>query len=228
MQIPHDIPSLYLFFAGAPIGYTCVMDTTTAAEDGGKAVVRCPWCLGDGEYTRYHDEEWGVPLYDSAALFEFLLLEGAQAGLSWLTILKRRPAYRKAFGTGTNGLLSAEKIARLGESDIERLMQDSSIIRNRRKIAAFIGNSRAYCALEDSGRSLSSWLWDKVDGAPITGRHTSSKTIPVSTPLSQLISRELKALGFSFAGPVSIYAFMQAAGMVNDHLTTCFRYTELC
>ncbi|MDR2491470.1 MAG: DNA-3-methyladenine glycosylase I [Spirochaetaceae bacterium] len=203
------------------------MDTIKAEYNSAEALVRCPWCLGDEEYKRYHDEEWGVPLYDSAALFEFLLLEGAQAGLSWLTILKRRPAYRKAFGTGDTGLLSAEKIARLGTGDIERLMQDTSIIRNRRKIAAFIGNSRAYLAMEEAGHSFSSWLWGAVGGAPIIGRHQTTKTIPVSTPLSQLISRELRAKGFSFAGPVSIYAFMQAVGMVNDHLTTCFRYAEL-
>jgi DNA-3-methyladenine glycosylase I len=200
------------------------LKTAKKEHNGTDALVRCPWCVGDEEYKRYHDEEWGVPLHDSGALFDFLLLEGAQAGLSWLTILKRRPAYRKAFGTGKNGLLSAEKIASLDSSDVERLMQDASIIRNRSKINAFISNARAYLAMENSGQSFSSWLWDKVNGTPIIGCHKTVKTIPVSTPLSQHISRELKTKGFSFVGPVSIYAFMQAVGMVNDHLTTSFRY----
>jgi len=181
--------------------------------------VRCPWCLGDADYLRYHDREWGVPLKNSLKLFEFLVLDGAQAGLSWLTILKRREGYRLAFDG-----FDPEKMARYGEKDIARLLGDSRIIRNRMKIQSAIGNARAYCKMEEAGEKLGKWLWSFVDGEPIVNKWKTLAEIPASTELSEKISGELKKKGFSFAGPTIIYAFMQAAGMVNDHLVDCYRY----
>ncbi|MDR2510033.1 MAG: DNA-3-methyladenine glycosylase I [Spirochaetaceae bacterium] len=186
------------------------------------APVRCRWCEGDREYTRYHDEEWGVPLYDNRRLFEFLILDGAQAGLSWLTILKRREAYRAAFD-GFN----AEKIARYGEKDIKRLMNDSGIIRNRLKINSAIKNAQGYLAFMEGPQSFSDWLWSFTGGVPVVNTFKAHGEIPASTPLSKTISSELKKRGFTFAGPVIIYAFMQAAGLVNDHITGCFRWQEV-
>lgn len=183
---------------------------------------RCPWCLGDEDYRAYHDTEWGVPLKDSGKLFEFLILDGAQAGLSWLTILKRRDGYRAAFDG-----MDPRRMARYGEPDIARLMEDPRIIRNRRKIESAIGNAKAYCAMMDSGRSFSQWLWDWVDGEPLVNRFKTLAEVPASTALSERIAKELKRRGFSFAGPVIIYAFMQAAGLVNDHLVSCFRHSQL-
>jgi DNA-3-methyladenine glycosylase I len=176
--------------------------------------------MGDNEYTRYHDEEWGVPLRDSSKLFEALVLDGAQAGLSWVTILKRRRDYRDAFDN-----MKPEIIAAYGEKDIERLMEDGRIIRNRRKIESAIKNARAYLAMRDQGHDFSLWLWDWVDGKPIVNHYATMKEIPSQTPLSTQISKVLKKRGFSFVGPTIVYAFMQAAGLVNDHLTSCFRHS---
>ncbi|MDR0670600.1 MAG: DNA-3-methyladenine glycosylase I [Treponema sp.] len=178
---------------------------------------RCPWCLGDPLYTAYHDREWGRPLKNSRKLFELLVLEGAQAGLSWLTILRRREAYRDAFDG-----MDPEKIARYGDRDISRLMGDQRIIRNHRKIVSAIENARAYLALMDGPRNFSAWLWDHVDGEPVINHFDSMSQIPASTPLSEGISKELKKMGFSFAGPTIMYAFLQSAGLVNDHLTGCY------
>ena len=183
--------------------------------------IRCPWCLGDDEYLRYHDEEWGHPLYDDQKLFEFLILDGAQAGLSWLTILKRREGYRSAFSG-----MQPEKIAGYGPADVEKLMQDSRIIRNRRKIESAVGNARAYLAMMAGPQSFSQWLWDWVDGKPLVNRFASLEEIPAKTKLSEDISRELKQKGFSFVGPTIIYAFLQAAGLVNDHLVSCWRHPD--
>jgi DNA-3-methyladenine glycosylase I len=187
-----------------------------------KQLIRCPWCEGDEIYTRYHDEEWGVPLRDSQKLFEFLVLDGAQAGLSWLTILKRRDGYRAAFDN-----FNAEKIARWTQKDIGRLLADERIIRNKLKIESAIKNAQNYLALEESGISFSDWLWNFVDGKPLVNKFKTMAEIPASTPLSETISKELKRRGFTFTGPVIIYAFLQAAGLVNDHLITCFRYREV-
>jgi len=181
---------------------------------------RCPWCLADAEYTRYHDKEWGVPLKNSRKLFEFLVLDGAQAGLSWLTILKRREGYRLAFD-----LFDPEKMARYGEKDINRLLKDERIIRNRLKINSAITNARAYCEMEEAGENFSKWLWKRVDGKPIVNHRKTLAEIPSSTELSEGISRDLKKKGFTFVGPTIIYAFIQAAGLVNDHLVDCYRYT---
>jgi DNA-3-methyladenine glycosylase I len=187
-----------------------------------KQLIRCPWCGGDAVYTRYHDEEWGVPLRDSQKLFEFIVLDGAQAGLSWLTILKRRDGYRAAFDN-----FNAEKIARYTDKDIKRLLADQRIIRNKLKIESAIKNAKGYLELEESGASFSDWLWDFVDGKPLVNKFKTMGDIPASTPLSEKISKELKKRGFTFVGPVIIYAFLQASGLVNDHLIDCFRYREV-
>jgi DNA-3-methyladenine glycosylase I len=168
---------------------------------------------------RYHDEEWGVPQHDSDKLFEALVLDGAQAGLSWITILRRREDYRKAFDG-----MNPEIIACYGEKDIERLLNDRTIIRNRRKIESAIENARAYVAMRDQGHDFSSWLWDWVDGKQIVNHYSSMKEIPSHTPLSTQISKILIKRGFTFVGPTIVYAFMQASGFVNDHLTSCFRH----
>jgi DNA-3-methyladenine glycosylase I len=183
--------------------------------------IRCPWCLTDADYMRYHDKEWGVPLKNSRKLFEFLVLDGAQAGLSWLTILKRREGYRLAFDG-----FDPEKMARYGEKDIERLLKDERITRNRLKIRSAIDNAKAYCEMKDSGVDFGKWLWSWVDGKPIVNHWKTLAEIPASTELSARISEELKKKGFSFVGPTIIYAFMQAAGLVNDHLVDCYRWVR--
>ena len=183
---------------------------------------RCPWCLGDAVYTRYHDREWGTPLKNSRKLLEFLILDGAQAGLSWLTILKRRDGYRAAFDG-----FDPETIARYGKKDEARLLKDPRIIRNRLKISSAIGNARAYCAMKEAGEDLSKWLWKYVDGKPIVNHWKTLAEIPASTELSERISKELKKKGFSFVGPTIIYAFLQASGLVNDHLVDCFRWSAV-
>jgi DNA-3-methyladenine glycosylase I len=183
--------------------------------------IRCPWCLSDPVYTAYHDKEWGRPLRNDQKLFEFLVLDGAQAGLSWLTILKRREAYREAFDG-----MNPELMARYTERDIERLAGDARIIRNRRKIESAIGNARAYLRMMEGPVSFSKWLWGWVDGKPLINRFKTMQEIPASTALSENISKELKKRGFSFVGPTIVYAFLQASGLVNDHLADCFRHPE--
>ena len=183
-------------------------------------LVRCPWCLRDKEYIRYHDFEWGIPLKNSKKLFELLILEGAQAGLSWITILKRRKGYREAFDN-----MDPAKIACYGEKDIERLIKDSRIIRNRRKIESTIENARVYMDFTKGKQEFfSKWLWNWVDGEPIINMYNSISEIPASTELSEQISKDLRKNGFSFVGPTIIYAFMQSAGLVNDHLISCFKH----
>ena len=182
--------------------------------------IRCPWGFGDADMLRYHDREWGVPLKNSRKLFEFLVLDGAQAGLSWLTILKRRDGYRLAFDG-----FDPEKMAGYGEKEINRLLKDERIIRNKLKIHSAVENAKAYCKMRDAGEDFSKWLWNWVDGEPILNHWKTLEQIPASTKLSEDISRELKKKGFSFVGPTIIYAFIQAAGLVNDHLIDCFRRT---
>ncbi|MDR1970955.1 MAG: DNA-3-methyladenine glycosylase I [Treponema sp.] len=179
--------------------------------------IRCPWCLADPLYIKYHDTEWGRPLKNNRRLFELLILEGAQAGLSWLTILKRREGYRAAFDR-----MDPEKIARYGEQDLIRLLGDQRIIRNRRKIESAIGNARAYLTMMEGPQSFSTWLWDHVDGEPLINHFKTMDRIPVTTPLAEGIAKELKKRGFSFVGPTIIYSFLQSAGLVNDHLTSCY------
>ena len=186
------------------------------------ALVRCTWPgIADAEYTRYHDEEWGVPKTDDGALFEKLVLEGFQAGLSWLTILKKRDSFRRAFDD-----FDAEKIAGYGPAEKSRLLADPGIIRNRLKIEATIDNARAYLQL--SRRiSLAAFVWQFVDNRPIINQRRSPADIPAQTDLSVKMSKALKADGFRFVGPTTVYAFMQASGLVNDHLVTCHRH-EVC
>jgi DNA-3-methyladenine glycosylase I len=181
--------------------------------------VRCPWAgIADPLYARYHDEEWGVPKTDDRALFEKLVLEGFQSGLSWLTILRKRENFRKAFHR-----FDAARIARYGEKDVARLMADPGIVRNRLKVEATIDNARALLRLREK-TTLSAFLWGFLDGRPQINKHRTFTTVPAETPTSKAISKALKAEGFRFVGPTTVYAFMQAVGMVNDHLVACHRY----
>ena len=183
---------------------------------------RCPWCGNEPYYVAYHDTEWGVPLHDERALFEFLILEGAQAGLSWSTILKKREGYRRAFDN-----FDAERIAHYGEADVARLLADPGIVRNRLKVASTITNARATLAIREEFGGLDAYFWRFVDGRPIQNAWTDLSQIPARTPLSDTISRDLKQRGFKFVGSTIVYAHMQATGMVNDHLVGCFRHREL-
>ncbi|SPH23368.1 DNA-3-methyladenine glycosylase 1 [Defluviimonas aquaemixtae] len=176
---------------------------------------RCDWCGDDPIYVAYHDEEWGVPEHDPRALWEKLILDGFQAGLSWITILRKRENFRIAFQG-----FQPEIVAKWGEGDVVRLLSDTGIVRSRAKIEATIGNARAYLAIEES-EGFARYLWSYVDGCPLQNRFTSMSDVPASTPLSEQISKDLKKAGFRFCGPTITYAFMQAVGMVNDHLVTC-------
>lgn len=184
--------------------------------------LRCEWSGSDPLYVQYHDTEWGVPLHDDRALFEFLVLEGAQAGLSWLVILRKRKNYRKAFSG-----FDPVKVARYGDKQFTRLMNDAGIVRNRLKIQATIQNARAFLKVQDEFGSFDQYIWGFVNGKPIVNAWQSLKEIPAKTPLSETISKDLLKRGFRFVGPTIVYAHMQATGMVNDHLTHCFRYREL-
>lgn len=183
---------------------------------------RCTWCGTDPDYVKYHDEEWGVPVYDDKKLFEFLVLEGAQAGLSWLTILRRREGYKKAFAD-----FDVNKVARFTPKKVEKLLVYDGIIRNRLKVEATIKNARAFLEIQEEFGSFSDYQWQFVDGKPLKNRWNGTKRIPAETKESQAFSKDLKARGMSFVGPTIIYAHMQAVGMVNDHLTTCFRYKQV-
>jgi DNA-3-methyladenine glycosylase I len=176
---------------------------------------RCGWCGQDPLYVAYHDEEWGVPEYDSRALWEKLILDGFQAGLSWITILRKRPAFRAAFEG-----FDPDVIAGWGEAEVVRLLADPGIVRSRSKIEATIGNARAWQKIE-AREGFSAFLWDRVGGKPIQNRPASLADVPAQTAVSQRIAKDLRAEGFRFCGPVITYAFMQATGMVNDHLVTC-------
>lgn len=187
-----------------------------------QALVRCPWCGDDPLYQRYHDQEWGVPLRDERRLFEMLVLEGAQAGLSWLTILRRREHYRHAFAD-----FAPEIIAAYGAAETYRLLQDTGIVRNRLKIEAAIGNARAFLQLREKHGDFSDYLWRYVDGVPRQNHWRSLQELPALTPESTRMSQDLRRLGFRFVGPTICYAFMQAVGMVNDHLSDCFRHAAL-
>jgi DNA-3-methyladenine glycosylase I len=182
---------------------------------------RCPWARTD-LYVRYHDEEWGVPVHDDRTLFEFLILEGAQAGLSWETILKKRDHYRKAFDN-----FDAATVARYGAKKRKALLGDAGIVRNRLKIEAAIGNARAFLAVQEKLGSFDSYIWQFVDGTPRQNRWKSFRQVPAHTPQSDALSKDLKKRGFRFVGSTICYAFMQAVGMVNDHLVECFRHAEL-
>lgn len=184
-------------------------------------VVRCGWCGTDELYCQYHDDEWGVPVYDDQKMFEFLTLEGAQAGLSWITVLRKREAYRKAFDN-----FDPVKIARYSEARKARLLQNPGIIRNRLKIESVVRNARAYLDMQEKGESFSEFLWQFVDGKPQQNRRRTLADIPASTPESDAMSKALKKRGFNFVGTTICYAHMQATGMVNDHLISCHRYND--
>jgi len=183
---------------------------------------RCDWCGCGPVYIKYHDEEWGVPVHDDQKLFEFLILEGAQAGLSWLTILKRRANYRRAFAD-----FNVETVARFSPAKIESLMQDAGIIRNRLKIAAAVTNAQAFLKVQEQFGSFDKYSWRFVNGERIVNALQSIKGAPVTSKESDAFSKDLKQRGFKFVGSTIIYAHMQAVGMVNDHLVNCFRYNEV-
>jgi len=180
---------------------------------------RCPWCGSDPLYVAYHDEEWGVPLHDDRRLFEFLVLEGAQAGLAWITILRKREGYRRAFAG-----FEPARVAAFDGADVARLLADPGIVRNRAKIASAIANARAFLAVQAEFGSFDAFLWDFVDGQPIVNAWTRLDQIPARSEVSDRLSRALKQRGFSFVGSTICYAHMQAVGMVNDHLTSCHRH----
>ena len=183
---------------------------------------RCGWAGTDPLYVRYHDEEWGVPLHDDRALFELLTLEGAQAGLAWITILRKREGYRSAFAS-----FDARRIARFDRRRIAGVLSDPGIVRNRAKVEGVVKNARALPALVEEAGSLDRYLWSFVGGKPIQNRWSSMKQVPAETDESRALSRDLKRRGFTFVGPTICYAFMQAAGLVNDHLVGCFRHRAL-
>ncbi|MBN1673593.1 MAG: DNA-3-methyladenine glycosylase I [Kiritimatiellae bacterium] len=183
---------------------------------------RCEWAGSDPLYVAYHDSEWGVPVHDDRLLFEFLVLEGAQAGLSWLTILKKRENYRRAFDK-----FDPNKVARFDARRIQALLRNPGIVRNRLKIESAVRNARAFLSVQEQFDSFDRYMWRFVDGAPLIHAYRTWREIPARTPVSDRMSKDLKQRGFSFVGSTICYAHMQAVGMVNDHVVTCFRYPEL-
>lgn len=188
----------------------------------GEDTVRCPWPGVDPLYRKYHDEEWGVPLHDDLKLFEFLVLEGMQAGLSWSTVLRKRENFRRLFAG-----FDPERVALFDSQRIELLLQDPSIIRNRRKVEGAVTNARAFLKVSEEFGSFDEYIWRFVDGRPLINRWESLSQLPTTSPESILLSKDLVARGFKFVGPTICYAHMQATGMVNDHLVSCYRYREL-
>jgi DNA-3-methyladenine glycosylase I len=184
-----------------------------------KEKTRCPWCLGFEEYKKYHDEEWGVPVHDDRVHFEFLILEGAQAGLSWSTILKKREGYRKAFAD-----FDANKVARFSEKKLEKILLDPGIVRNRLKVYAAVNNAKQFLKLQKEFGSFEKYIWQFVGGKPIVNKRKTMKEVPATTPESDALSKDLIKRGFKFVGSTVIYAHMQACGLVNDHLIDCWRY----
>ncbi|CAB1368155.1 DNA-3-methyladenine glycosylase I [Denitratisoma oestradiolicum] len=183
---------------------------------------RCPWCGDDPLYRDYHDREWGVPQRDDRVLFEFLLLEGAQAGLSWITILKKRENYRRALDS-----FDPQAIARYGDQERQRLLADPGIVRNRLKIESAIRNAQAFLEVQENFGSFDAYLWRFVEGKPLTNHWQRMEQVPVATPAAEALSRDLRQRGFKFVGPTICYSLMQAVGMVNDHLASCYRHSEV-
>lgn len=184
--------------------------------------VRCDWCLGSEAYVRYHDEEWGVPVHDDGVLFEFLVLEGAQAGLSWSTILRKRENYRRLFAG-----FDPVRVARFTPARIERLLADPGIVRNRLKVEGTVRNARAFLAVQHGFGSFDAYVWRFVDGRPLQSRWRTLREVPARTAISDALSRDLKRRGFTFVGSTIMYAFMQATGLVNDHLVGCPRHASV-
>jgi len=195
------------------------MSVSTGAERGPDGKPRCGWAIGTPDYLEYHDNEWGRPLHGEAELFERLTLEAFQSGLSWLTILRKRENFRRAFDG-----FAPEKIARYTPKKIERLMADAGIVRNRLKIEGTVQSARAWLDVMEKGPGFSKLLWDFSDGKPRNNAFKTTRSVPAETPVSRAMSKELAARGFKFVGPTIVYAFMQAVGMVNDHLVTCHRH----
>lgn len=191
----------------------------THAKSGLK---RCTWAEGDALDTRYHDTEWGVPVHDDRVLFEFLILESAQAGLSWRTILHKRDTYRRAFAA-----FDPRRVAGFGAADVARLMDDAGIVRNRLKIESAIGNARAFLKIQDEFGSFDAYLWDFVGGEPIVNQWRHMREVPASAPISDALSKSLKRHGFRFVGTTICYAYLQAVGLINDHLIDCFRHPQV-
>lgn len=185
-------------------------------------IKRCAWCKGDALYEQYHDQEWGVPVFDDHKLFEFLTLETFQAGLSWITVLRKRENFRVAFDA-----FDYEKVAQYGETKRGALMNNEGIIRNKQKIIAAVNNAQRFIAIRRKHGTFSRYIWGFVGGQPLQNRFKTLEDIPAKTPLSKKISKDLKQNGFQFVGPTVVYAHMQATGMVNDHLVDCYRYKEL-
>ena len=183
---------------------------------------RCAWSEGHPLLTSYHDEEWGVPVHDDRRWYEKIVLDGAQAGLSWLTILKKREAYREAFAG-----FDPARVARYGAREVERLMRNEGIVRNRLKIQSAIGNARAFLALQEESGSFDAYIWQHVKGRPVQSRVRLQKDLPARTLLSDVVSKDLKKRGFTFVGSTIVYAFMQASGLVNDHVVGCFRQRQV-
>ena len=190
---------------------------------GGDNLKRCWWCGDDALYQSYHDDEWGVPVHDDRLLFEFLCLEGAQAGLSWITILRKREHYRKVYDN-----FDVDRVARYDDDRNQALLNDPGIVRNRLKVNGFVKNARACLELREQGLSLDEYFWNYVDGEPIQNRWQSMSQVPGSTEISDAMSKDLKQRGFTFVGSTICYAFMQAAGLVNDHVVDCYRHQQLC
>lgn len=183
---------------------------------------RCSWCIKSDIERDYHDKEWGVPVTDDGTQFEFITLEAAQAGLSWITILKKREGYRKCFAG-----FDPEAVASFGEADVERLLLDASIVRNRKKIESAISNARLFLEVAAKHGSFARWYWSFCDGKPVVNHWKDTMQVPATSPLSDAIAKELKCMGFKFLGSTVVYAHMQATGMVNDHMLGCFRHREL-
>ena len=198
------------------------VDTISGARRADAAKKRCAWVGSEPLYIDYHDHEWGVPVHDDRLLFEFLVLEGAQAGLSWLTILKKREGYRKAFAD-----FDPEKVARFGPAEVERLLADPGIVRNRLKVTSVIGNAQAFLRVEEEFGSFDAYVWRFVDGETIQNKWSTVAEIPVRTVEAERLSSDLARRGFRFVGPTIMYSHMQATGMVNDHTADCFRWAEL-
>jgi DNA-3-methyladenine glycosylase I len=186
------------------------------------SVERCPWCLGSALERQYHDAEWGVPVHDDRTLFEMLILEGAQAGLSWSTVLRKRESYRHAFDG-----FDPRRVARYGTTRVQRLLENPGIVRNRLKVASAITNARAFLEVQASAGSFDAYLWQFTDGRPVRNRWNTPAQVPASTPLSDRLSKDLATRGFRFVGSTICYAYAQAVGLVNDHLVSCFRHAEV-
>jgi len=187
-----------------------------------KEVKRCPWCTGDPLYLAYHDQEWGVPVFEDKKQFEFLILEAAQAGLSWLTVLRKRDNYRLVYAD-----FNPEIVASFDQQKIESLMEDKGIIRNKLKIDASVNNARRFLEVQEKFGSFCNYIWEFIDFKPIVNHWTDLEDIPTKTKLSEIISKDLKKRGFRFLGPTIIYSHLQATGLINDHLILCFRYEEI-